>query len=259
MITKHKFVITLGDKTIFAQEDATWTVRDAAIKFIVEHLKTPLQFEAVLDDTLISSKADSVSWPLKTTIENTIKQLFANRLCGEGRIAYDSNVGDKGSAKVSALRVDWVCTYKGRRPARPKHVIAAENARLAGKRAARQAEKDKWVAEAAQRVVNIRERIKRQVDHAFALGKHGTEPAAKYITCQHCDGPAAVVCLNQPLARGAAVLDEATIVGACCANHIQNAPYSYYTRYGRNGNVTQVPCTKLEFFYDGIRQIAIKA
>ena len=167
---------------------------------------------------------------------------------------YKAQVGQKGAVTVD---LSWECTWIGRAPARPKDVIAAEKAARAAKSQARQAQRDQWRAEAEQRIVNLRKRIRQQVDHAFALGKHGTEPAAKYITCQHCDGPAAVVCLNQPIARGASVLDEDTIVGALCAAHIQYTPYNYYNR-GRSGDVVKIPCAKLEFFYDGVRQIAIK-
>jgi len=166
-------------------------------------------------------------------------------------------VGTKAASNIN-ISVAWECTFNGRAPARPKHVIAAEKAAQAAKGQARREREAKWRAEAEQKVINMRERIKRQVDYAFSQGKTGTEPAAKYITCQHCDGPAAVVCLNQPVARGASVLDEDTIVGALCAAHIQHSPYSYYTRYSRN-DVFKVECSKLEFFYDGVRQIAIKA
>ena len=65
------------------------------------------------------------------------------------------------------------------------------------------------------------------------------------------------MCLNQEPARGATVIDEDAIVGALCQPHIQSTPYSYYNRYSQKP-VTKVSCTQLEFFYDGIRQIAVK-
>jgi hypothetical protein len=135
-------------------------------------------------------------------------------------------------------------------------VIAAEKAVRAVKSQQRQEQRAKWDAEARQRVINMRKRIQQQVDYAFSLGKKGTEPAAKFITCTNCDAPAAVVCLNEPIAHGATVLDEDTIIGAMCSAHSQHSPYGYHAR-GRYILVT-VPCSKLEFFYDGVRQIAIK-
>jgi hypothetical protein len=155
------------------------------------------------------------------------------------------------------MHISWECTMNRRAHKRAPDVIAAEEAARAAKSQEKREREAKLQAEANQRTLNLQKRIKQQVDHAFALGKHGTEPAAKYITCQHCDAPAAVVCLNQPIARGASVLDEDTIVGALCTPHIQATPYSYYSRR-TSSNVVKVPCSRLEFFYDGVRQIAMK-
>ena len=58
-----------------------------------------------------------------------------------------------------------------------------------------------------------------QVDHAFKTGRSGSEPVAKYITCHHCDGPATFIYLDQAIPRGAAVLDESTIIDAVCTPH----------------------------------------
>jgi hypothetical protein len=168
----------------------------------------------------------------------------------------NSKVGDKGTIN---LNIAWECKWNGRAPRRAPDVIAKEKAARAVKAAQRKAEREKWQAEAEARTLNLRQRIKHQVDHAFSLGKHGTESAGKYITCQHCDGPAAVVCLDQPLPRGASVLDEDTIIGALCQGHIQAQPWGYYSRYNGQKTAHKVPCAQLEFFYDGIRQIAIKS
>ena len=171
--------------------------------------------------------------------------------------------GQGGSVNIT---VSWENTFNKRAPARPKDVIASEKAAKAAEAQA-QAEKfaeaqASWEKDVEVRVTNTRNRIKSQIDHAFALGKHGTEPASTFITCMHCDAPAAVVCLNQPLTPGAAVLDEDTIVGALCAQHIKHAVYGYgyYRRLSRytDSNVTKVKCSKLEFFYDGVRSIAVK-
>ena len=153
-------------------------------------------------------------------------------------------VGDRGSLNLS---VSWECTMNGRAPRRAPDVIAAEKAASAANGLKRRQQREQWEKERQQRIVHLRQRIRHQVDHAFAIGKSGTEPASKYITCEHCDAPAAVLCLSQAPTRGASVLDEDTIMGALCVTHVYSG-----------GNIQKIPCSKLEFFYDGIRQIAIK-
>ncbi len=165
------------------------------------------------------------------------------RFCGWQSL-HTATVGQKGSANV---KLSWECTWNGRAPKRAPDVIAAEKTRRAAKRQKKQLQQAEWKKEQQLRIVNLRQRIKNQVDHAFRTGKSGTEPASKYITCQECDAPAAFLHLSQKLPPGAAVLDEDTITGAVCTTH---------SNWG-GGNV-KIPCTKLEFFYDGIRQIAIK-
>jgi hypothetical protein len=155
--------------------------------------------------------------------------------------------GSKGEAVV---HLSWECTMNRRAPARPKDVIAAEKAA----RAARRQEQAEWAgkreAERVKRLAQLRQRIQHQVDHAFSQGKHGTEPAAKYITCQHCDAPAAFLSLSAMPPRGVAVLDEDLIVGAQCSEH----NFNYHGQ-----QQAKIPCSRLEFFYDGVRQIAIKS
>lgn len=212
---KHKFELNINNKTVFQNEDHTYS----AFREIEKEL----------------SKILWSHWRQSLGAAQT--------------------VGQRGSLDLGTL--SWECTMNGRAPARPKDVIAAEKAARAVKSQTRMADRERWKKEAAERIVNMRKRIKNQVDHAFALGSHGTEPAAKYITCQHCDAPAAVLSLSSAPARGSSVLDEDTIVGALCHQHRQSTPYSYYNRY-RCGSVTTLEVSRLEFFYDGIRQIAIK-
>jgi hypothetical protein len=165
----------------------------------------------------------------------------------------------EGAKGEIVVRIQWECTMNHRAAPRPKHVIQAEYAQ----RAAEWAKKDKerrehqakWEKEQAEETARLRQRISHQVDHAFALGKQGTEPAAKYITCGHCNRPAALLGLNTPLAPGVAVLDEDTIETALCDEHGKKQNQQYYI--GKSKVV--IPCDRLEFFYDGIRQIAIKA
>jgi hypothetical protein len=210
------------------------------------------RFELKINNRVVFAKDDHTYLTVDEAQRTLQRELW--QACT--RNLYSEPVGTKGSVDAH-VTISWACTWNGRAPRRPADVIAKEKAERAKRSQARQAERAKWQAEADQRTLNIRRRISQQVDHAFALGKHGTEPAAKYITCHHCDASAAVVCLNQPIARGATVLDEETIVGALCSEHIQHTPYSYYSRYSSR-DVVKVPCAKLEFFYDGVRQIAIK-
>jgi len=153
--------------------------------------------------------------------------------------------GKKGS--INNIDLSWECTWNGRAPKRAPDVIAAEKARRAAKYQKKQQQEAEWEKKRQQEILNVRQRIKHQVDHAFVKGKSGTEPVSKYITCQHCDAPAAFLLLSQKVPPGAAVLDEDTITGAVCA-----------TDNKWNGGKVKIPCSKLEFFYDGIRQIAIK-
>jgi hypothetical protein len=162
----------------------------------------------------------------------------------------DMSEGQKGQRNAGTVSVSYECTMDRRRPNRAPDVIAAEKAERDAKRQQRKLQHEKCQKdrqqEAEQRRVNLRQRIKSQVDHAFAVGKSGTEPAAKYITC-HCDAPAVSLVLNRALTPGACVLDEDTIDGALCAEHVKSA-----------WRTEMVPCSRLEFFYDGVRQIAIK-
>ena len=148
------------------------------------------------------------------------------------------------------------CLTNRRAPRRPPEVIAQEKqARLAAaqERAQEQAKyAQQQKEERAKRCRLVRQRITNQIDHAFATGaRSGAEPVAKYVTCMNCDAPAAVLHLNLPIPPGAAVLDESTIIGATCSAH--DSPYT------RNSVAEVIPCARLEFFYEGIRQIAIKA
>ena len=117
------------------------------------------------------------------------------------------NVGQKKSKSLN-ITVSCECTMnqiEKRKPNRPKDVIAAEKAQRAAIAKAKQEQMAKWDKERQQEILNVRQRIKHQVDHAFVTGKSGTEPASKYITCERCSAPAAFLHLNQKLAPEAAV------------------------------------------------------
>ena len=142
-----------------------------------------------------------------------------------------------------------------RAPRRPHEVIVEERAAKAAANAAREAERARRDEEnqraAEEQQARTRRRIKNQIDYAFKSGpESGSEPVAKYITCGYCDAPAEFLRLNREVPRGVAVLDESLITGATCAEH--NKPgYCAITQ-------AAIPCSRLEFFYSGIRQIGIK-
>jgi hypothetical protein len=182
--------------------------------------------------------------------------------CGQSMFDKTVAVGANGSATINLA---WVCTMNGRAPARPKDVIQAEKDRRAAEREKEEAEKrareERQEKERLQREANARNRIRQQIDHVFAIGKGAADSdPSKYITCQSCDAPASVLRLSQPLARGSHVLDEDTITGALCAQHAQITRYNngYVYAGGFDPKEERIPCDRLEFFYDGVRQIAIK-
>lgn len=201
------------------------------------------KFEVTVNNRVVFSQEDVTYTAFRDAQKELDKILWSQwRQCiGAAGVA----VGQKGSV---SLGVSWECTMNGRAPRRAPDVIAAEKAARSAKVQLRKLEREQWEKEAEKRRINVRKRIKHQVDHAFAIGKSGTEPASKYITCEHCDAPAAVLCLNRALGRGVSVLDEDTIVGAQC---VQHSGITYKI-------IEKIPCARLEFFYDGIRQIAIK-
>jgi hypothetical protein len=152
---------------------------------------------------------------------------------------------------------------KPRAPRRPPEVIAQEKqARLdaAQKRAQEEAKYAQQRQEQEDKLAKAkRRRITQQIDHAFMTGhESGSEPVSKYITCDTCSSPADFIYVNAPLAPGAAVLDETTITDAVCALH-NGAANQRQRQYHYKHVADIVPCSRLEFFYTGIRQIAIKA
>jgi hypothetical protein len=142
-----------------------------------------------------------------------------------------------------------------RAPRRPHEVIVEEKVAKAAAKAERAAERARWGEKHKKAVeeqqARSRRRIKNQIDYAFKSGpESGSEPVAKYITCGNCDAPAEFLRLSREVPPGAAVLDESLITGATCAEH-NNPGYCAITQ-------AAIPCSRLEFFYNGIRQIGIK-
>jgi hypothetical protein len=170
----------------------------------------------------------------------------------------------EGETVSTDIRITVECVVNHRAPARPPEVLAAEKKTKAEARAAAQAAAAQQAAisaereatrkaEAEQLRIQRRQRIKNQIDYAFKSGHEtGSEPVAKYITCQFCDAPAEFLELSCEVPTGAAILDEDNIVGARCAQH-QPSPSVLQTL-----NTQIFPCSRLEFFYTGVRQIGIK-
>jgi hypothetical protein len=199
-------------------------------------------------DAIISSKKAPFSTNWRSDLEAFIfshSKDFSLQVMGMSE-------GETLSIDIPNVRVAVECILN--RPApraarRPPDVIAAEKKAKAEKARQRAIDiENRKKAEEKERA-RRRQRITNQIDHAFKSGpESGSEPVAKYITCQHCDAPAAFLELDREVARGVAVLDESTIIGAGCSEHD-------YTRYRGNEKIL---CSRLEFFYTGIRKIGIK-
>lgn len=178
-----------------------------------------------------------------------------SRILGERGIALADLQEGQSASKVFTVAVDCLLNrLKPKAPRRAPDVIAAEKAAKLVKQQARAEQRRKAEERAARIRKAKRVRITQQIDHAFMTGhESGSEPVSKYVTCDYCSGPADFLYVNVPLAPGAAVLDEGTITDAVCAEHNHAAGNSYFS-------VAEIiPCSRLEFFYTGIRQIAIKA
>jgi hypothetical protein len=160
--------------------------------------------------------------------------------------------GQSASVGVNVKVECLVNRLKPRCPRRPHEVIVQEKEarrlRVAAQAQERAQWEERWKADQEMREKSKRKRITAQIDHAFLSGKHsGSGPVEKFLTCSNCDSPAAVLLLSRPIPAGATVLDESTILDAFCSEH------------ERFGTGDKVPCADLEFLYEGIRQVAIKA
>jgi hypothetical protein len=164
----------------------------------------------------------------------------------------------EGSKMVFNIELAVECTMNRRAKPRSKAVIKAEHNARAERFKTYLAHQKKLAEEQVEARKATRRQIVNQIEHAFKTGKAGAESAVQYITCTSCQQEADVLYLNQPLPPGATVLDEATIQDARCSQHDYVSKGNKY--YATNQGVGQVvKCSRLEFFYDGVRQIALKA
>jgi hypothetical protein len=163
------------------------------------------------------------------------------------------NEGQTASLGINVKIECLVNRIKPRSPRRPHEVVQQEKEarrlRVEAKARIDREHQAKWHAEQERLKKLKRKRIANQIDHAFQSGHSGSGPVETFITCSHCDGPAALLALSRPIPIGATVLDESTITDARCSEHENTYPRS----------VNKVLCADLEFLYEGIRQIAIKA
>lgn len=96
-------------------------------------------------------------------------------------------------------------------------------------------------------LVQRRNRIMNQVELAFV--KQGKD-AVNFVTCDKCDAMATHLGLayENP---GSQVIDPDQITGAWCAEHDNKHMRPFKT-------TAAIACDRLEFFYDGLRQIYVK-
>jgi hypothetical protein len=171
----------------------------------------------------------------------------------KGIVVNSLSEGQSASMELNVKVECLVNRIKPRSPNRPHDVVQKEkeDRRLRAVEAAREKRERaaKWKAELEMLEKLKRKRITNQIDHAFQSGHSGSGPVETFITCSHCDGPAALLALSLPIPIGATVLDESTITDARCSEHENTYPRS----------VNKILCANLEFLYEGIRQIAIKA
>lgn len=120
--------------------------------------------------------------------------------------------------------------------------------RLAAQQRNEEARKKREQKEAEKSLVLRRNRIMNQIELAFE--KKGKD-AVKFVTCDECDDVAKVLGLTHEN-PGSQVIAPEQISGAMCEVHNNNYHKPYKT-------TAVIDCSRLEFFYDGIKQIYIAA
>jgi hypothetical protein len=174
-------------------------------------------------------------------------------------LSYDMKEGDftSFSANISIVQT---CLVNHRAAARPHDVVQKEREdRLAAALKERQEyeeRKRKGREDVLAAQALLRQRVRNQIDLAFKTGVSGSEPAAKYITCDYynCNAQAAVLVLSRPIQKGATALDEDTIIGVRCELHKPSNTGVYRVAFNA---ADAVECSRLEFWYDGVRKITI--
>lgn len=133
--------------------------------------------------------------------------------------------------------------YKQTYDQRVKALAASEKRREKWQKQQEQEELERKEKELVQR----RQRIMNQIELAFV--KNGKE-AVNFVTCDKCDAKAKFLGLTfeNP---GSTVIDPEQITGAWCEVHDNKYERPFKTK-------SAIACERLEFFYDGLRQIYVK-
>lgn len=134
--------------------------------------------------------------------------------------------------------------YKQTYDQRVKAMASAERRREKWQKQHEREELERKEKELIQR----RKRIMNQIELAFV--KKGKD-AVNFVTCDKCDGMAKFLGLayENP---GSTVIDPDQITGAWCEEHDNQYALPFKTK-------AAIACNLLEFFYDGLRQIYVKA
>ena len=160
------------------------------------------------------------------------------------------------------VRVVLKCEMNRRAARRPKDVIAAEKAAEKVKKDARDEQKRQQEEFAAQMRKAKRRRIMQQIDHAFQTGHESGSRSLwrKYITCDTCSSPADFIYVEHAAScsRCRRVRRRKHDYGTRCVQCTTSFAHQFQRQYYYKHVAQAVPCSRLEFFYTGIRQIAIK-
>lgn len=142
--------------------------------------------------------------------------------------------------------------YKQTYQQRVKALASSEKRREKYEKEREQQELQRQEKELIQR----RNRIANQVELAFVKKVQG---AVDFITCDECDDKAAYLGLayENPASQ---VIDSEQITGAWCEKHHGNTYNGrFYPNYRPFKTKAAIACERLEFFYDGLRQLCVKA
>jgi hypothetical protein len=137
--------------------------------------------------------------------------------------------------------------YKTSYATRAKALAKSEKRREEYEKEQKRLELEREEKELLQR----RKRIVNQIELAF-VKKDG---AVDFITCDECDAPATHLGLTHEN-PGSQVIDPDQITCAWCEQH-GDPKNSSYVRV-RFKTTASIACSRLEFFYDGLRQIYVK-
>jgi hypothetical protein len=134
--------------------------------------------------------------------------------------------------------------YKQTYQQRVKALTSSEKRREKWEKEQARLKSEKQEKQLAQR----RKRIMNQIELAFV--KKGKD-AVNFVTCDQCDAMATHLGLAYET-PGSQVIAPEQITGAWCAEHDNQYQRPFKTK-------AAIACERLEFFYDGLRQLSVKA